>query len=95
MIRIGPRIRNWKSQIVSPSERAQNFLEFLSRIVIFLFKVILSIHYFEEKGNSPQTTTTYPRWEGDRMDPKLVKQFIYFLVILFGWTVVILLAGPK
>jgi hypothetical protein len=29
------------------------------------------------------------------MDPKLVKQFIIFLVILFGWTVVILLAGPK
>jgi hypothetical protein len=29
------------------------------------------------------------------MDPKLVKQFILFLVILFGWTVVILLAGPK
>jgi len=29
------------------------------------------------------------------MDPKLVKQFIYFLVILFGWTVVILLVGPK
>jgi hypothetical protein len=29
------------------------------------------------------------------MDPKLVKQFIFFLVILFGWTVVILLAGPK
>jgi hypothetical protein len=29
------------------------------------------------------------------MDPKLVKQFILFLVILFGWTIVILLAGPK
>jgi len=29
------------------------------------------------------------------MDPKLVRQFIFFLVILFGWTVVILLAGPK
>jgi hypothetical protein len=29
------------------------------------------------------------------MDPKLVKQFIIFLVILFGWTIVILLAGPK
>ena len=30
-----------------------------------------------------------------RMDPKLIRQFIIFLVILFGWTVVILLAGPK
>jgi hypothetical protein len=29
------------------------------------------------------------------MDPKLVKQFIVFLIILFGWTVVVLLAGPK
>jgi hypothetical protein len=29
------------------------------------------------------------------MDPKLVKQFIFFLVILFGWTVVALLLGPK
>ncbi len=29
------------------------------------------------------------------MDPKLVRQFILFLVILFGWTIVALLAGPK
>jgi hypothetical protein len=29
------------------------------------------------------------------MDPKLIRQFIIFLAILFGWTVVILLAGPK
>jgi hypothetical protein len=29
------------------------------------------------------------------MDPKLVRQFIVFLVILFGWTIVALLAGPK
>jgi hypothetical protein len=29
------------------------------------------------------------------MDPKLIRQFIIFLVILFGWTIVILLAGPK
>jgi hypothetical protein len=29
------------------------------------------------------------------MDPKLVKQFVLFLVILFGWTIVVLLAGPK
>jgi hypothetical protein len=29
------------------------------------------------------------------MDPKLVKQFVMFLVILFGWTIVVLLAGPK
>ncbi len=29
------------------------------------------------------------------MDPKLVRQFMLFLVILFGWTVVVLLVGPK
>ncbi len=29
------------------------------------------------------------------MDPKLVKQFIIFLVILFGWTIVVLLVGSK
>ena len=35
------------------------------------------------------------RKQGGLMDPKLVKQFILFLVILFGWTIVVLLAGPK
>jgi hypothetical protein len=29
------------------------------------------------------------------MDPKLVKQFISFLVILFAWTIVLLIVGPK
>jgi len=29
------------------------------------------------------------------MESKLIKQFILFLIILFGWTIVILLAGPK
>jgi len=29
------------------------------------------------------------------MDPKLVKQLIIFLVILFGWTIVVLLIGCK
>jgi len=29
------------------------------------------------------------------MDPKLVKQFVIFLVILFGWTIVTLLIGYK
>ncbi len=29
------------------------------------------------------------------MDPKLVKQFIIFLVILFGWTIAALLIGWK
>jgi hypothetical protein len=29
------------------------------------------------------------------MDPKLIKQFIIFLVILIGWTVITLLTGPK
>jgi hypothetical protein len=32
---------------------------------------------------------------GGLMDPKLVRQFIIFLVILFGWTVVVLLVGSK
>jgi len=29
------------------------------------------------------------------MDPKLVKQCVIFLVILFGWTIVALLMGYK
>jgi hypothetical protein len=29
------------------------------------------------------------------MESKLVRQSIIFLIILFGWTVVVLLAGPK
>lgn len=29
------------------------------------------------------------------MDRKLVRQFIIFLVLLFGWTIVSLLIGPK
>lgn len=29
------------------------------------------------------------------MDPKLVRQFIYFLIILFGWTIVVLFLGCK
>ncbi len=29
------------------------------------------------------------------MDPKLVRQFIYFLIILFGWTIVVLLLSSK
>lgn len=33
--------------------------------------------------------------KGALMDPKLVKQFIIFMVLLFGWTIVILLAGAK
>jgi hypothetical protein len=36
-----------------------------------------------------------PQRKGDYMDPKLVKQFIFFLVLLFGWTIVILWVGPK
>jgi len=35
------------------------------------------------------------RTQGGLMDPKLVKQFIIFLVILFGWTIVALLIGYK
>jgi hypothetical protein len=33
--------------------------------------------------------------EGVVMDPKLIRQFIIFMVLLFGWTIVLLLAGPK
>jgi hypothetical protein len=33
--------------------------------------------------------------KGGLMDPKLVRQFVIFLVILFGWTVVALLFGFK
>jgi hypothetical protein len=33
--------------------------------------------------------------KGDDMDPKLIKQLIFFLLILFAWTIVILMAGPK
>jgi hypothetical protein len=34
-------------------------------------------------------------WRGGLMDPKLVKQFVIFLVILFGWTIAALLIGYK
>jgi hypothetical protein len=37
----------------------------------------------------------WPLEKGGFMDPKLVKQFVIFLILLFGWTIVILLAGPK
>jgi hypothetical protein len=29
------------------------------------------------------------------MEAKLIRQFVFFLIILFGWTIVILLFGPK
>ena len=29
------------------------------------------------------------------MDPKLVRQFIIFLIILFGWTIAALLIGYR
>jgi hypothetical protein len=32
---------------------------------------------------------------GGLMESKLVRQFILFLILLFGWTIVILLVGPK
>ena len=53
---------------------------------ILALKSSCSIHHFIGKGNSTK---------GDHMDPKLVKQFFVFLVLLFGWTVIILLIGPK
>ena len=35
------------------------------------------------------------RKKGGLMESKLVKQFISFLIILFAWTIVVLLVGPK
>ena len=29
------------------------------------------------------------------MESKLIRQFIIFLIILFGWTIAVLLAVPK
>jgi hypothetical protein len=46
--------------------------------------------YFIQQGNS----LPYNK-KGGVMDPKLVRQFIIFLVILFGWTVIVLLLGCK
>ncbi len=43
-----------------------------------------------QKGESPAF-----KKKGGFMDPKLVRQFIIFLVILFGWTIVVLLIGCK
>jgi hypothetical protein len=53
-------------------------------------KLIFSIYYFKGKYNSSPAFK-----KGGLMDPKLVKQFITFLVILFGWTIVVLLIGFK
>ena len=46
----------------------------------------------KEKGH---LSFTWPSLKGETMESKLVKQFVFFLVILFAWTIVILLAGPK
>jgi len=45
---------------------------------------------FEEKYKSSLTVG-----EGVLMDSKLVTQFIIFLIVIFGWTVIILLLGCK
>ena len=45
---------------------------------------------FEKKYKSSVTIE-----EGGLMDPKLVRQFILFIIILFGWTIVVLLLGCK
>jgi hypothetical protein len=54
-------------------------------------KLIFSIYYFKKKYKSSPALEK----KGGLMDPKLVKQFVIFLVILFGWTIVLLLVGPK
>jgi hypothetical protein len=54
-------------------------------------KLIFSIYYFKGKNKSSPAF----KKKGGFMDPKLVKQFIIFLVILFGWTIAVLLIGCK
>jgi hypothetical protein len=54
-------------------------------------KLIFPIYYFKKKYKSSPALEE----EGGLMDPKLVKQFVIFLVILFGWTIVALLIGWK
>ena len=57
----------------------------------FSQKLLFSIYYFKKKYKSSPSLEK----KGGAMDPKLVKQFIIFLVILFGWTIVVLLLGFK
>jgi hypothetical protein len=57
-----------------------------------LVKIILSTQTGIEKGHF---FFRGPSLKGKFMESKLVKQFVFFLVILFAWTMVILLAGPK
>jgi hypothetical protein len=54
-------------------------------------KLIFSIYYFLKKYKSSPALEE----EGGLMDPKLVKQFVIFLALLFGWTIVALLIGWK
>jgi hypothetical protein len=66
-----------------------------------LFRIIILRFLMDgERVNDPLDLKSYNRdhllpWKGGLMDPKLVKQFIAFLVILFGWTIVVLLIGFK
>jgi hypothetical protein len=48
-----------------------------------------------DPGTARGLRGTFRSSKGGTMDPKLVKQFFIFLVLLFGWTVIILLIGPK
>jgi hypothetical protein len=77
--------------------RGYTYLLFFLEIILKIFhnspcqKHTFLIYYFEKKYNSSPTLEK----KGGLMDPKLVRQFIIFLIILFGWTVVVLLAVPK
>ena len=57
-----------------------------------LVKITILIYPCKEKGHFP---IIWPSLKGETMESKLVRQFVFFLVILFAWTIVILLAGPK
>jgi len=49
---------------------------------------IFSIHHIKEKGNSP-------KGEAERMESRLIKQAVIFLLIAFAWTIFFLAIGPK
>jgi len=83
---ISARFPDFSHASVRHYNRSYFLLAIQQKIVISCSQTIFFIYYFITKGNSLKR---------GYMDPKLVKQFIFFLIFLFGWTIVILLAGPK
>jgi len=51
--------------------------------------------YFQYTILCKKATDLFVLRKGALMDPKLVRQFITVMVLLFGWTILILLAGLK